>query len=207
MEIHSYFSTNYLQNTYIINKKDRQETIILDPFEIEAPLFELLENLELEVTSVLLTHVDKQKWSSVQSLKRIYGTIEVYGGIDDDRKHDLVSVKELDFFETCGISVQPIFIPGHHSDSLMFRMDQFLFSGSLIGAGLIDKADESFGRALLIQCLQETFEELPKQTILFPSSGPPSSVGAELKTNYSFRHQERLTARISAKLFSEEISR
>ncbi len=201
MEVLSFFSTKHLQNTYIVHQEGNSQALLVDPMEIEVALFSLLESHSLTVGGIILTHVDDRKANAVRSLERIYGPIEKYGGNETIETIEITNVKELDDFSSCGFSLQPIFIPGHHSDALIYKIQNTLFTGDLISAGLIEKADESYGRALLIHCLEDTLKALPPTTIILPSHGPPTSVKTELETNYDFHHQEKSEVSISSKLF------
>jgi hydroxyacylglutathione hydrolase len=199
MEITSYFHSSFLLNTFIIQNDTTNQALLLDPVSIEVEMFELLEQLSLELCGVLLTTSTSQSWHAIRCLKRIYGELSVYSGNEDQDSH---WVKELEHFEAAGITFQPIFIPGLHNDSILYYSNPVLFTGTLLTAGLIEKADESYGRALLSYCMEETLRSLPSSTIILPSQGPPSSVKSELMVNFDFLNREDEELSISTKLFS-----
>ncbi|KGE73745.1 MBL fold metallo-hydrolase [Spirochaeta lutea] len=204
MQAASYFSTKHLKNTYIISADNSNKTLLVDPFEIELPLFELLEKRGLIVDSVLLTHGDAQNVPALLSLPRIYGSISIYGGLDAIAGIPITNVKEMAAFRAADIEIEPIFLPGHHSDSIIYRIGSTLFTGELLEAGLVVKADESYGRALLIQCIKETLFSLPKEMVILPSQGPPSSIGIEIETNDDLQGtEERITNSYLQRLFTD----
>src|SRR5690606_32275153 len=189
MQVSSFFSTKHLRNTYVVHKSGAKNAVLVDPSEIEVSLFTLLERHNLVVESVLLTHADENYAGALKSLQKIYGELQIYGGADACAGVSMTNVKESEFFKASGLRIHPIFIPGHFSDALMYRIGGMLFSGALVGAGSIEKADESYGRALVVQCVEETFRSLPETMIVLPSQGPPTSVATELATNYDIHHQ------------------
>jgi len=199
MEITSYFHSTYLLNTFIVHKADLKQAVLIDPIDIDVEIFELLESLSFEIAGVLLTSGSPHSWHAIESLRKIYGKLDVFSGSEDHHSH---CVKELESFEVAEMKFQPIFIPGHHNDSLLYYSRPVLFTGTLLTAGLIEKADESYGRALLSQCLEETLNSLPKSTIILPSQGPPTSVKSELMVNYDFLNREDEETTLPIKHFS-----
>lgn len=199
MEITSYFHHTYLLNTFIVKNNTTNQALLIDPVTIDVELFELLDHLSLDLCGVLLTTGTPQSWHAIGCLQRIYGDLDVFSGNEDSNGH---WVKEIEQFDVAGLTFQPIFIPGHHNDSILYYSSPILFTGTLLTAGLIEKADESYGRALLSYCLEETLQSLPSSTIILPSQGPPTTVKSELMINYDFLNREDEELTISSKLFS-----
>jgi glyoxylase-like metal-dependent hydrolase (beta-lactamase superfamily II) len=65
----------------------------------------------------------------------------------------------------------------------MYKIENCLFSGDAITAGMVGDVTNVFSKALLISRLKETFSRLNPETLIFPASGPPSTL--ELEKNFN----------------------
>ncbi len=183
LQIYTYFSSESMMNTYVIWHKDRGEALLIDPVELDGGLFEIIEANGLEVMAMLLTHAHEDHFKAVRTVPKIYHNAKIYGGCDQIFDLPVENLKESPRFTVAGFSVDPIFLPGHHSDSLLFHLEGLLFTGDLISAGSLALADGSFGRKLLCQCIHESIFTLSEHTLVLPLFGPPSTIGIERETN------------------------
>lgn len=202
MRLSSYFNATQLRSTYILSERGSDLAILVDPCEFKLPLFNLLEQRELKVGSVLLTQIEEGDIAALRALSTVYGDVKIYAGSDFCGGLPCVNLKGQSNVEVCGLTVNPVFVPGYRSDQLMYQVDNLLFTGSLVSAGTVAKADESFGRALIIQNIEETFRSLAGEMIILPQFGPPSSVSTELAINHDFRNQDRAFVKASAHRFT-----
>ena len=177
-----YFSPETLSNSYILCDTQGGKALIIDPRVFDIPLFETLEANGVTVAAVLLTHADEFAARALRTMQSIYD-FEIYGGSDKLENLTLHNIKSVTHFEAAGFTVKSLFLPGHYLDSLVFHIDDFLFTGDIVTAGSITDADGAYGRALLIQCIKESILDLPTHTLVLPAFGPPSTVGIEIETN------------------------
>ncbi len=182
MNVQIYFSPESLSNSYIVSQDNKKEAILIDPKRVDLPLFEILDSQGKELKAVLFTHVDKVGLQAVRTLERIY-SFEVFGGSDSLDACTITNIKSVPVFDCAGFAIRPFFIPGHLPDSIAFHIDNFLFPGELFSAGMVHNADQGYGRALLIQCIQESFFELANTTLVLPAFGPPSTLSIERRCN------------------------
>lgn len=183
LQLYTYFSSDTMMNTYVVWHKDRREAMLIDPVILDSGLFEILEGNNLEVTAVLLTHHDEKHFSAVKTIPKIYHHAVFYGGGDSIFHIDVENVKETPRFHVAGFAVDPIFLPGHYSDSLMYLLNGLLFTGDILSAGNLVLADDSYGRALMAQCIRESVYSLTDHSLILPLYGPPSTVAIEKETN------------------------
>ncbi len=183
MQLYSYFSFQSMMNTYVIWRKDTRDAILIDPVVLDVGLFEILEGNNLEITSVLLTHAHETNFHGLKTIPKIYHDVTIYGGSSRIYDLSIKNIKEPGRIYTAGFTVDPIFLPGHHSDSLVYKIEELLFTGDILSAGNLVLADANYGRSLLCQCIHEYLFALSDHSLILPLFGPPSTIGIERKTN------------------------
>lgn len=177
-----YFSPETLSNSYILCDTEGGSALMIDPRVFDIPLFETLEANGVTVGAVLLTHADEFAARAIRTMLSVYD-FEIYGGNDSLENLTMHNIKSINYFEAAGFTVKSLFLPGHYLDSLIFHIDDHLFTGDILTAGTITNTDGAYGRALLIQCIKESILDLPVHTLILPAAGPPSTVGIEIETN------------------------
>lgn len=188
----AYYSPQTLSNSYLVCAESGGPALLVDPRVFDIPLFEILEANALTVGAVLLTHGDAYAARAVRTMRSIYD-FEIWGG--DDALEDLAvrNVKSATHFEAAGFTVASYFLPGHFMDSLVYHVDDFLFTGDIMSAGAVTDADGAYGKALLIQCIKESLLDLPPHTLVLPANGPPTTLAAEIETNLALRQNPEIS--------------
>ena len=192
MKVLVHFSPESLSNSYVLYGEPGSTAIVVDPRAFDIGFFELLESRNLDVVAVLLTHGNQSTAHAIRTLHRVYD-FKAYGGMDSNENVSLVNIKSETHFEISGLVVESLFLPGHYLDSIVYRIGPYLFPGDLLSAGLIPDTDGAYGKALLIQCLQESILEMPDRTLVLPTFGPPSTVGIERVTNQELKLSPELS--------------
>jgi hydroxyacylglutathione hydrolase len=183
LQIYTYFTSETMMNTYVVWHRDRREAILVDPVVLDPGLFEIIESNDLEIMAVLLTHAHEEHFKAVKTIPKIYHHARLYGGSDRIYDIPVENLKQTPRFFAAGFPIDPVFLPGHHSDSLLYLLEGLLFTGDLLSAGSLAVADGGYGRKLLCQCIRETLFELSEHTLILPLYGPPSTLGIEKETN------------------------
>lgn len=183
LQLYTYFSSETMMNTYVIWHWNRREAILIDPVVMDAGLFEILESNNLEITAVLLTHAHEGQFKAVKTIPKIYHTARLYGGSNSIYDIPVENLQETPEVNAAGFPVNPIFLPGHHSDSLLYQIEGLLFTGDMLSAGSLAIADASYGRALLCHCIKESLFAMSDHTLVLPLYGPPTTIGIEKETN------------------------
>ena len=76
-----------------------------------------------------------------------------------------------------------ISIPGHSLDSAIFKIEQLLFTGDVISAGLVGWTVSAYGSTTQMNALRSKILSLPGDFTILPGHGPPSSLEAERRFN------------------------
>jgi len=174
-------------NSYIIGMDnagiDQQNAaIIVDPGSIENITLETIEHNNLDLKAVLVTHDHLAHVRGLRTLKRIYNA-EVFAVNQNILDHRTAMVKDGDIIIVGGFTVEVISIPGHSSDSVVYRIDNLLFTGDVLTAGLVGRTASAYGAATQMNKLRSRLISLPGDYIVLPGHGPPSTLEAERRFN------------------------
>jgi glyoxylase-like metal-dependent hydrolase (beta-lactamase superfamily II) len=182
-------------NCYILGAEsedvDRQHAaIIVDPGSMENATLEAIENNNFELKAVLITHEHLSHVRGLRTLKRIYNA-EVFAVNQSVMDHKATLVKDGDKLNIADFSVEVISIPGHSSDSVVYKIDNLLFTGDVLTAGLVGSTASAYGAATQMDKLRSRLLSLPGDYVVLPGHGPPSTLEAERRFNADiFRYEQ-----------------
>lgn len=130
MKIHSLkaFSDNYI---WII--EEGKNVLVVDPGEARGVLSYLEEN-QLELTAILLTHKHDDHIGGVKEILAKYTEAPVYGPIETASLNDF-TLQNGDTFELLGQTFQVFKTAGHTEDHISFLMGESLFCGDALFSG------------------------------------------------------------------------
>lgn len=80
-----------------------------------------------------------------------------------------------------GLTVQYLSVPGHSSDSMVYKIGNVLFTGDTITAGIIGDTNSQYSHRLLCSNIQNKLLSQNDDCVLMPGHGPPTTVLAEKK--------------------------
>ena len=86
--------------------------------------------------------------------------------------------------ELAGLTFETLRVPGHSPGHLAFHADGALFSGDVIFAGSVGRADiPGADWDTLLDSIRLLIERFPPETVVYPGHGPPTTLGDELARN------------------------
>jgi len=130
----------------------------------------------------LITHDHLSHVRGLRTLMRIYN-VEVFAVNQSIMDHKTTVVKDGDRLFIGGFTVEVISIPGHSSDSVVYRVGDMLFTGDVLTAGLVGSTASAYGAATQMNNLRSRLLSLPGDYIILPGHGPPSTLEAERRFN------------------------
>ncbi len=173
-------------NCYILGEEDtgdrQPQAIIIDPGSMEIVTLESIENNNFNLKAVLITHDHFSHVRGLQTLKRIYNA-EVFAVNRNIVNYKTNMVKDGDKLVIAGFPVEVISIPGHSSDSVVYRINNLLFTGDVLTAGLVGSTASVYGAATQMNKLRSRLLSLPGDYVVLPGHGPPSTMEAERRFN------------------------
>jgi glyoxylase-like metal-dependent hydrolase (beta-lactamase superfamily II) len=158
------------------------EAILIDPGEMGTDVLNTIEKNEYSLKGVLITHDHRGHVRGLRTLMRIYD-VEIYAvnHIVMDCRTNVV--RDGDLFNAGPFRIEVISVPGHSSDSAVYKIDNWLFTGDAMSAGLVGTTASSYGAALQMTAIRSKLLSLPGDFIVFPGHGPPSTLEAERQFN------------------------
>jgi glyoxylase-like metal-dependent hydrolase (beta-lactamase superfamily II) len=178
-------------------KGQQNAAIIIDPGSIEDVTLGTIEDNNFDLKAVLITHEHLNHIQGLRTLNRIYnaGVIAVNQNI---MEHKTTRVKDGDRLIIGGITVEIISIPGHSSDSVVYKIGDLLFTGDVLTAGLVGSTASAYGATTQMSKLRSRLLSLPGDYVVLPGHGPPSTLEAERRFNADiFNYDQSRTKRPS----------
>lgn len=181
MKLLKHLSMHQIANSYIYGPDDGGDAILIDPGVIDVHMLNLIEDNNFYIKYVLVTHNHHHHISALRTLNKIYDTeiYSYYSHIGDYESYSLVDGEELIL---SGIKVKALHVPGHSVDSVAFLIDNLMFVGDTISAGLMGSTESKFEEEILIDSIESKIFTQENHIIVLPGHGPPSTIGTEKKT-------------------------
>jgi glyoxylase-like metal-dependent hydrolase (beta-lactamase superfamily II) len=176
------FSNCYILGAENDDPEESNAAIIVDPGSMEKTILEIIEDNNFNVKAVLITHDHIGHVRGLRTLKRIYNA-EIFAVNQTIMTHRSIIVKYGDKIDIAGFKVEVISIPGHSSDSVVYRVGNLLFTGDVLTAGLVGSTASAYGAATQMNKLRSRLLSLPGDYIVLPGHGPPSTLEAERRFN------------------------
>ena len=176
------FSNCYVLGTDIEDEDSPRDAVLVDPGSMEIALLDFIESNEYQLRGILITHDHVNHVHGLRTLKRIYDT-KIFAVSPVVQRHKTTVIRDGDTLKLGAIAVSVITIPGHSSDSAVFRINKTLFTGDTITAGLLGTTISSYGKTKQMDELRSKILSLPGNYVVLPGHGPPSTLDSERQYN------------------------
>lgn len=178
MKVYFHLNIEGFSNCYVIVNENTKEAIIVDPGIVTPQIIENIEQGGYELKGVLITHNHGSHVHGLKTLRKIY-TPEIYAADWEVANDDTYVLKDEGTIQLAGLTVSYMSVPGHTTDSMVYKVGNVLFTGDVISAGRIGSSNNKFSERALIQNIKQKILSQQEDTILMPGHGPPTTVGAE----------------------------
>src|SRR3954452_17071010 len=192
------------ENSFLFRRDDSDSALIVDPGEEAPVLLGAIEQLDVKLEGILLTHTHFDHVGAVAPVARATGAevwvAEVGKGVladinsfvprpgvgpfeDWDAEHTLSGGEKL---ELAGFEIDVLFTPGHSPGHLTFSIpdERAIFSGDVLFQGSVGRVDLPGGDwSSLLGSIGTLVESLPEDTAVYPGHMGITSLGAERRTN------------------------
>ena len=178
MKIYVHLNPHGFSNSYLVVNDKTNDALLVDPGHVTEPLITRLEENRYRLAAILVTHNHGSHVQGLKTLSKIY-TPKIYGA-DWDIAGDRTNVISGDGkIRAAGLSVRYIMLPGHTTDSMVYKIENVLFTGDSISAGLLGSTNSSYSSQILRVNIEEKIFSEQDATVILPGHGPPTTVGAE----------------------------
>jgi glyoxylase-like metal-dependent hydrolase (beta-lactamase superfamily II) len=181
----------------VLAEEDSSDAIIIDPGSIDEKLLDYIENNNLNLKAVLITHDHLGHVHGLKTLLRIY-QVGIFAINRSILEFKTTPVKDGDKIGVGSFTIEVISIPGHSADSVVYRVDRLLFTGDVLTTGMVGSTASAYGATTQISKLRSRLLSLPGDYTVLPGHGPPSTLEAERRFNVGIiRHTETQNRRPS----------
>ena len=160
--------------TYLIACQDTGVVALLDPvLETVQRDMEVLNELGLQLSYTIDTHIHADHLTSATKLKALTGSQIVYPKEAELSCQD-ISVEEGRVFRIGNIELHPLFTPGHTDHHYAYLIDngtlKLVFTGDALLIEACGRTDfQSGDAATLYESIQNKIFNLPDETLVYPA--------------------------------------
>jgi len=176
-----YACTGYC-NSYLVGPDGKGDAVLIDPGNFDAPLLNFIEENGFNLRYVLITHAHDGHINALETILKIYEPSLFYFG-HSVLGHPTLQIKEGEDLELGEFTFKVLETPGHSGDSVVYKLNELLFTSDTLFAGSIGSTPDEFSKGLLLASLNEKILTLDDEHIIFPGHGPPSKIGIERHLN------------------------
>jgi glyoxylase-like metal-dependent hydrolase (beta-lactamase superfamily II) len=182
MKLFFHYCSFGFSNCYVLGSKDPPQAILIDPGSMDRQILKYVEENGFLLRAVLITHDHVNHVHGLRTLWRIYPVeiIAINSRILDIKA---TPVRDGDKLDIGPFSIEVISIPGHSSDSVVYLIDNLLFTGDVLTSGLVGSTDSAYGAKTQMNALRSRLLSLPGDYTVLPGHGPPSTLEAERRYN------------------------
>ena len=190
-------------NCYVVSNEETKEAVIVDPAAYPKKLKSYLQENELQVKAILLTHGHFDHIMGIDGVLEDY-QVPVYVHEDEAElitdpilnesntytngyTYDKAEyIREGQILKLIGYEFQVIHTPGHTSGGVSYYVasEYVLFSGDTLFHGSVGRTDfKTSSMSALIHSIREKLFLLPDETVVYPGHMGATTIGTEKKIN------------------------
>lgn len=180
-----HFSVDGFSNTYLLGPNDGGEAAIIDPGTFDCNMLELIEDNKMNIKHVFITHDHDSHIKGLKTLLKVYDAT-IYSASKEIKGFPCAQLVHNQKVQAGNYEITAWEVPGHSSDSLVFKCDQMLFTGDVLAAGHIGDTDNEYSRERLLNEIKRKILNIEDNLFIFPGHGPPTTLDTEKKFNITF---------------------
>ena len=194
----------FQENCYIIGDEDSGVGAVVDPGDEAARIALAVEQTNLEVGSIIVTHAHIDHVGAVAALAEEYACPVLmhaeaepmlkqlptqammmglkFGKIPAVDQH----IGDGEVLEVVELRLRSLYTPGHAPGHLAFYVEDegLVLSGDALFAGSVGRTDLPGGSMeVLMRSIEERLLTLPDETTVYPGHGPQTTIGSERTSN------------------------
>ena len=194
----------FQENCYIIGDEESGVGVVVDPGDEAARIALAVEQTDLEVGSIIVTHAHIDHVGAVAALADEYACPVLmhaesepmlmqlptqammmglkFGKVPAVDRH----ISDGEVLEVGKLRLRSLYTPGHAPGHLAFYIEDegVVLSGDALFAGSVGRVDLPGGSMeVLMRSIEQRLLTLPDETRVFPGHGPQTEIGNERTTN------------------------
>lgn len=183
MKVYYHLNLSGFSNCYLIVNEQTKEALLVDPGEITEGLIKNIEENKYILSAVLVTHNHGSHVKGIKTLQKVYSP-QIYAAdweVAGEKTNVITGDGKI---KVASIDVTFMSIPGHTSDSVVYKVENLLFTGDVLFAGTIGTTNSSYSQYILQTNIKNKIFRLADNCIIMPGHGPLSTLEAVKAYNY-----------------------
>ncbi len=194
----------FQENCYVIGNEETGVGAIVDPGDEAARIAIAVEQTNLEISQILITHAHIDHVGAVAALVDEYSCPVLihaeaepmlaqlptqammmglrFGKVPTVDRH----IEDEEEIEVGGLELRSLYTPGHAPGHIAFYIESegLLLSGDALFAGSVGRVDLPGGSMeVLMRSIEERLLTLPDETRVYPGHGPETTIANERMHN------------------------
>ncbi|MBQ3320125.1 MAG: MBL fold metallo-hydrolase [Spirochaetia bacterium] len=182
MNLYTIFQPYEVTNTYLLNQDGEKNAVLVDPGRFDLDLLKLVEDHNLYISHVLLTHSHMNHIHGIPTLMKIYDA-QIYSMKSSILGFKTNLITEETTFSLPGMEVHAVPVPGHSDDSVIYIIENMLFTGDTLMAGYTGQTAGLSEQKAMTALIRRKIFALEGEYLLLPGHGSPSTLSAEKVSN------------------------
>jgi hydroxyacylglutathione hydrolase len=199
-------SRPFAQNSYLLWREGRSDALVFDPGFDPESILAILSSQGRRPAAILNTHGHADHIAGNQAMKDAFPDVPLVIGRNEafllqDAEANLSApfglpiaspaaeqlVDDGERLSLAGFEFEVREIPGHSPGSVVFLCAEFdppfVIGGDVLFAGSIGRTDLGGDMPQLLDGIRTKLLTLPNATVIYPGHGPPTTIGAEKRSN------------------------
>lgn len=198
IQIHTFTHSPFQINSYVIERKDTQQAILVDIGRDADPILNLLNEKQLQFDDLLHTHAFIEYMEGQPALREQLDFLAYMSPMDEfwlahfDTQAGILNVDIIpqayidqqvlpeDVFTLADLEMRVLSTPGNTPGGTCYYFPQLnaVFTGDTLYARAIGPTDIPYGNEdKLWESIQNELFTLPEDTVVYPGRGPSSTLG------------------------------
>ena len=190
------------ENCFLLRHDDSREALIVDPGDEAPKLLAAIEELQLDLQAILLTHTHFDHVGAVAPVAKATGAPVYCPKLEVPVLQDIMSfvpwpgfgpfeswdpeetVEGGEQLQLAGFEIEVIYTPGHSPGHVTYAVEDALFSGDVLFQGSVGRTDLPGGDwPTLARSIESLLEHYPDEQRVFPGHMGLTTLGRERATN------------------------
>lgn len=200
MQVKRFVLSMFQTNCYVVSGNEKGKCILIDPADRAEVIIEYLKEMNLIPEAILITHGHYDHFLAVPKLQQCYEGLKVYCHPLDCPKEkeeydmgmvfptvsafeNVTSIADQEELFLAGFSIKVLHTPGHTPGSVVFLIEDAMFSGDTLFAGSIGRTDFPGGNMQQMKQSLKKLASLEKDYPIYPGHEAYTCLSEEKRTN------------------------